>query len=115
MSHPYLLLKSFSVAIHTARFNCYRASIGKIRRTLYHRFYPVLLVNPNGNCYSIRFREPRKIIQLPLDPMTLSDEERRERLSQRKGVKQKMDQQDTIDDSFNSDRYNFLWKLTPEK
>ncbi|CAK9294144.1 unnamed protein product [Gordionus sp. m RMFG-2023] len=68
-------------AIQVAHFNSNFASICKVHRKIYPRFYPTVLVNSDGSSYNIRYFEPRKIIKLPLDLTTLSDEEKQIRLA----------------------------------
>lgn len=45
-------------------------------RKLFPCMYPVLVVNQDGSSYNIRHTTPHRIITLPLDPDTLSEEER---------------------------------------
>ena len=47
--------------------------------------YPVRVINPDGSSYMIRYEEPLGVIQLPQDPTTLSDEEKRARMRRLKG------------------------------
>lgn len=45
-------------------------------RGIFPRMYKCLIVNQDGSTYHIRHHFPHKIITLPLDPSTLSEEER---------------------------------------
>ncbi|XP_014663266.1 PREDICTED: 39S ribosomal protein L55, mitochondrial-like [Priapulus caudatus] len=91
------------------RHNSNRASITKIGRLTYARLYPTMLVNPDGSTVRIKYREPRKIIKLPLDLSTLTEEERRARIAKRK-PKEKVVIEEEIDDNFTVDAYSHLWK-----
>lgn len=89
--------------------NCNRAAIAKVRRTTYKRLYPTLLVNADGSTLTIRYHEPRKIIKLPLDLSTLSEEQRMVRLEKRK-PKVKVVVDDDLDDvTFTPELYRELW------
>ena len=46
---------------------------------LFPKMYKVLVVNQDGSTYSISHQYPHKIIPLPLDLSTLTEEERAER------------------------------------
>ena len=46
-------------------------------RKLFPRMYPVMVVNQDGSTYQIRHCTPHCIITLPLDPATLTEEERK--------------------------------------
>ncbi|XP_032511003.1 large ribosomal subunit protein mL55 [Danaus plexippus] len=80
------------------------ASITKIHREIYTRMYPTKVVLPNGASINIRYHEPRKIIRLPLDLSSLSEEEKKLRLEKRK-PKRKVKISDTIEDNFNAKKY----------
>ncbi|CAG9560339.1 unnamed protein product [Danaus chrysippus] len=80
------------------------ASITKIHREIYTRTYPTKVVLPNGASINIRYHEPRKIIRLPLDLSSLTEEEKKMRLEKRK-PKRKVKISDTIEDNFNAKKY----------
>lgn len=61
----------------------------RLKKATYTRMYKVRLVQPDGSTYAIRYHEPRKIICLPVDPSTLTEEERKERLRRLKPEKPK--------------------------
>ncbi|XP_049815532.1 39S ribosomal protein L55, mitochondrial [Schistocerca nitens] len=84
--------------------NSNTASVCKIHRQVYPRTYPVLIVLPDGATINIRYHEPRKIIKLPLDLSTLSDEERKLRLEKRK-PKSKVKIEDDYEDDFDVNKY----------
>ena len=46
-------------------------------KKVYPRMYPVLVVNQDGSSYHIRHTTPHQIITLPLDPATLTEEQRK--------------------------------------
>lgn len=66
--------------------------------------YPTVLVRPDGASVTIRYHQPRQIIQLPVNIWTLSEAERKQRLEQRK-PKQKVKYVEDIDDGFDSNKY----------
>ncbi|KAK4318101.1 hypothetical protein Pmani_010869 [Petrolisthes manimaculis] len=102
------LARCFSTTSSRA-INCHRASIARIGRTNYTQMYPTLVVNSDGSTSMIRYHEPRKIIKLPLDLSTLTEAERRMRLEARK-PKIKVVIEEDIEDSFNPNEYEHLWK-----
>lgn len=65
------------------RQTCYRASIGRIKRPVYSRLYPVKLVKPDGSSINISYNEPISIIKLPFDLSQLNETDRRRRLLKR--------------------------------
>jgi large subunit ribosomal protein L55 len=71
--------------------------------------YPTLLVYPDGSTVTIRYKEPRAIIKLPIDLSKLSEAERAARLEKRKPKKKVVIEED-IDDSFDVNRYSHLWR-----
>nr|CAD7424310.1 unnamed protein product [Timema monikensis] len=84
--------------------NCNTASICKIHRVTYARTYPTIVVLPDGSSVNIRYHEPRKIIKLPLDLSTLTEEQRKERLERRK-PKKKVKIIEEIEDNFDASKY----------
>nr|CAD7586681.1 unnamed protein product [Timema genevievae] len=84
--------------------NCNTASICKIHRAIYARTYPTIVVLPDGSSVNIRYHEPRKIIKLPLDLSTLTEEELKERLERRK-PKKKVTIIEEIEDNFDANKY----------
>ena len=46
-------------------------------KKVFSRMYPVLVVNQDGSSYRIRHTTPHQIITLPLDPATLTEEQRK--------------------------------------
>lgn len=95
--------------LHVCRHNSNRAAIAKVRRPIYARLYPTVVVNPDGSTFTIRYREPRKIITLPFDMSTLTAEEQAARKARRK-PKEKIVIEEEIEDDFNVDEYSHLWK-----
>lgn len=77
------MLTPFNLLSTLIRSHSYRASIGRIRRPVYARQYPVKLVNPDGSSIQINYHEPIAIIQLPFDISQLDEVERRRRLLKR--------------------------------
>lgn len=61
----------------------YRASIGAIKRPVFGRMYPVVLVKPDGSSINIKYPEPIGVIQLPFDVSQLNEVEKKRRLLKR--------------------------------
>ncbi|XP_034824931.1 large ribosomal subunit protein mL55 [Maniola hyperantus] len=80
------------------------ASITRIHREVFTRMYPTKVVLANGASINIRYHEPRKIIKLPLDLSTLSEDERKARLEKRK-PKRKVKITEFVEDNFNAKKY----------
>ncbi|XP_041357255.1 39S ribosomal protein L55, mitochondrial-like [Gigantopelta aegis] len=93
----------------SVRYNSNKAAVCRVNRITYVRVYPTTVVLPNGSTISVRYREPRKIIKLPLDLSTLTAAEREDRLRKRK-PKTKIVIEEDIEDDFDVDRYSHLWK-----
>ncbi|EGV98936.1 39S ribosomal protein L55, mitochondrial isoform X1 [Cricetulus griseus] len=88
-----------------------RASLTRLRRQAYARLYPVLLVKQDGS--TIRYREPRRMLAMPLDLDALSPEERRARLRKREAqLLQKREEEPEMIDSFDMERYKQFWTKT---
>merc|ERR1712142_251336 len=98
-----------SPCCESVRWNSNRASISRINRTIYPRLYPVTVVNPDGSSFRIRFKEPRRIITLPIDIESLSPEERQQQLMKRK-PKQVIKVVEDFEDDYDIERYSHLWK-----
>ncbi|TSN76551.1 39S ribosomal protein L55, mitochondrial [Bagarius yarrelli] len=97
----------------TTQFNSNRTSVVRCSRQKYERLYPVLLVRPDGSTINIRYKEPRRIIMMPVDITTLSEEERKVRMRKRdpkRGVSTQKD--DEFDDDFKVEDYSKYWKKT---
>ncbi|ERE67674.1 39S ribosomal protein L55 [Cricetulus griseus] len=90
-----------------------RASLTRLRRQAYARLYPVLLVKQDGSTIHIRYREPRRMLAMPLDLDALSPEERRARLRKREAqLLQKREEEPEMIDSFDMERYKQFWTKT---
>lgn len=78
--------------------------------------YPVHLALPNGATIRIRYKEPRYVLQLPLDLDECDEEERARRLLRRKPRARLELQEDMgFEDSFDSAAYDFLWSKSKSK
>lgn len=97
--------------IHLRNFNSSRASIAKVRRSKYCRFYPTLLVLHDGSTITIRYHEPRHIIKMPLCLEDLSNEKERKRWQLRRKPVDKIHADDDLADiGFDSRKYLDLMK-----
>ncbi|KAL1246104.1 Large ribosomal subunit protein [Trichinella spiralis] len=97
-----------SLILTSGRTHCHVASLGKTKRSQYHRKYWTLLVKPDGSTVHFRYKEPRRIITLPIDLSMLSEKERLERIAERNPTKLSHD--DIVEEVFNFNEYAYLWK-----
>ncbi|MEE6521496.1 hypothetical protein FKM82_019729 [Ascaphus truei] len=109
-------LRSFLPAIchlHSSSglHNSNRTSIVRCGRQTFSRKYPVFLVQPDGSTITIQYKEPRRILTMPVDVTTLSEEERKARLRLRDPRRFKAKQEkDEFHDDFSIDDYSKFWK-----
>ncbi|XP_020040915.1 large ribosomal subunit protein mL55 [Castor canadensis] len=90
-----------------------RASLTRLRRQAYARLYPVLLVKQDGSTIHVRYREPRRMLAMPLDLDALSPEERRARFRKREAqLRQKKEKEPELVDDFDNERYRQFWTKT---
>ena len=78
--------------VTTTFFSCYsvcNAAITRTPKATYPGTYKVRLVQPDGSSYSIRYEEPFKIIKQPIDPASMTEEEKKERMNRLKPEKPK--------------------------
>ncbi|KAM3620625.1 uncharacterized protein V6R79_026057 [Siganus canaliculatus] len=94
---------------HTAQLNSNRTSVVRCGRQKYERLYPVMLVQPDGSTINIRYKEPRRILTMPVNLSTLSEEERRARQKKRE-VKTTKPTTVDFEDDFRADQYSQFWK-----
>lgn len=96
---------------HSALLNSNRTSVVRCGRQVYERSFPTLLLRPDGSTVHIRYKEPRRLLVLPVDVSTLSEEERRAR--QKKREVRKVTQTTAAEEyheDFRSDQYSHFWK-----
>ena len=79
----FLRTTQISLTLHR-NLNCWTAGITKKHRKLYLRDYLTYLVLPHGGSIRIQYDTPRRIIRLPLDLETLTEEQRKQRIEDRK-------------------------------
>ncbi|XP_004586597.2 large ribosomal subunit protein mL55 [Ochotona princeps] len=90
--------------------NSSRASLCRLRRQVYARLYPVLLVKQDGSTIHIHYREPRRLLVMPLDLDSLPPEERRVRLRRREAqLRPKEEKDPELPDDFDVERYKRFW------
>ncbi|XP_073417121.1 large ribosomal subunit protein mL55 [Dendrobates tinctorius] len=111
---PCSALRSLSLcSFHTSaeQQHSNRACIGRSGRTTFLRSYPVLLVQPDGSTVTIEYKEPRRMLVMPIDISTLSEDERKARLRLRNQArKTSAKKEQEIDDDFNPQEYRQFWK-----
>ncbi|CAN9500791.1 unnamed protein product [Ophioblennius macclurei] len=106
-----LRLSSRLCVLVPLRTNSNRASVACCGRPRFERLYPTILVRPDGSTVHIRHPEPRRILTIPVDPSTLSDEERRARQKKKRDVtKTRTETAAGYDDDFQADKYRHIWK-----
>ncbi|NXT19792.1 RM55 protein, partial [Syrrhaptes paradoxus] len=89
--------------------NSNRASVSHLHRQHYGRLYPVLLVKTDGSTVRFRYREPKRILMLPLDSSTLPEAERRARLRRHFPSRPKAVVEETFE-GIDLDTYRQFWK-----
>ncbi|KAM6315235.1 large ribosomal subunit protein mL55 [Aegotheles albertisi] len=93
----------------SVRHNSNRAAISHLHRQLYGRLYPVLLVKTDGSTVRLRYKEPKRILMLPLDSSSLPEAERKARLQRQFPSKPKAEVEETFE-GIDLDTYKRFWK-----
>ncbi|XP_078074674.1 large ribosomal subunit protein mL55 isoform X2 [Mustelus asterias] len=91
------------------RNNSNRTSVVRFGRQVYARLYPVLLIRPDGSTINIRYKEPKKIIMMPVDVSLLPEAERKARMRKRVPKRARM-KEEQFEDEFKVDNYSKFWK-----
>ncbi|KAM5217720.1 large ribosomal subunit protein mL55 [Hipposideros larvatus] len=86
-----------------------RASLTRVHRQAYARLYPVLLVKQDGSTIYIRYREPRRMLAMPVDLDALSPDERRARLRKREAQLREKEEEPELSDNFDLEWYKQFW------
>ncbi|XP_022709483.1 uncharacterized protein LOC111272338 [Varroa jacobsoni] len=97
------VLKKF-FHVYRPLFNTNEAFITKMKRATYVRLYPTMLVQPDGSTFTIRYHEPRQIVQMPLRFDELSPEEKQIVLLKRR-PKEIMEKKIVFTTDFDSKKY----------
>ncbi|NWW86912.1 RM55 protein, partial [Rhynochetos jubatus] len=89
--------------------NSNRTSVSHLHRHLYGRLYPVLLVKTDGSTVRFRYKEPKRILMLPLDSNTLPEAERKARLRRQLPSRPKAATEETFE-GIDLGTYKQFWK-----
>ncbi|NWR54822.1 RM55 protein, partial [Bucorvus abyssinicus] len=92
-----------------SRCNSNRAAITHLHRQHYGRLYPILLVKTDGSTIHVRYKEPKRILMLPLDSSTLPEKERKARLRRQFPSRPKASGEETFK-GIDLDTYKRFWK-----
>ncbi|XP_058410007.1 large ribosomal subunit protein mL55 isoform X1 [Diceros bicornis minor] len=97
--------------LHTSsrRADSSRAWLTRVHRQAYARLYPVLLVKQDGSTIHIRYREPRRMLAMPVDLDALSPAERRARFRKQEAQLREEEEQPELADDFDVERYKRFW------
>ncbi|XP_069815245.1 large ribosomal subunit protein mL55 [Dendropsophus ebraccatus] len=91
--------------------NSNRACIGRSGRTTFLRSYPVVLVQPDGSTITIQYKEPRRMLIMPIDITSLSEEERKARLRQRNQAQRSSTKKEQeVYDDISLEEYSQFWR-----
>ncbi|XP_006179497.1 large ribosomal subunit protein mL55 [Camelus dromedarius] len=98
------------LCVSSWRADCNRASLTRVHRQTYARLYPVLLVKQDGSTIHIRYREPRRMLTMPVDLDSLSPEERRARFRKREAqLREEKEEEPELSDDFDVEQYKKFW------
>ncbi|NXL87465.1 RM55 protein, partial [Alectura lathami] len=86
-----------------------RTSVSHLRRRVYGRLYPLLLVRTDGSTVHVRYKEPKKILMLPLDSSTLPEAERKARLRRQFPSKFQVRKEEAFEE-LDMEKYKKFWK-----
>lgn len=101
-----LLLRASKCVPPLARsLSCWTGAITKKHRLIYEHTYSTMLVQPDGSTITIEYAVPRKIIILPLNVATLSEQEKKLRLERLKPKSKIVIKEEYIEDDFDAFKY----------
>uniref|UniRef100_A0A8C6XEX4 39S ribosomal protein L55, mitochondrial n=1 Tax=Naja naja TaxID=35670 RepID=A0A8C6XEX4_NAJNA len=104
------LLRACGLHTTANHLNSNRTSIACFPRSKYARLYPVLLFRLDGSTVHLRYKEPRRVLQIPVDFNTLPEAERRSRLRRKHLMKSKKKEVvATFEDEFQLEHYEKFW------
>ncbi|XP_053913432.1 39S ribosomal protein L55, mitochondrial [Cuculus canorus] len=109
LRHIPIIPKSPLAITTSIRHNSNRVAISHLHRQQYGRLYPVLLVHTDGSTIRLRYKEPKRILMLPLDSSTLPEAERKARLRKQFPGKPKARMEENIQ-GIDLDTYKRFWK-----
>lgn len=105
MNATLLLRASKCVPTFARSLSCWTAAITKKHRLIYEHTYSTMLVQTDGSTITIEYPVPRKIIILPIDATTLSEQEKKLRLERLKPKTKIVVKEEIIDDDFDAFKY----------
>jgi len=87
-----------------SRPNCHRASVTRIKRGTFPKHYNTLLCLQDGSTVTIRTKEPYKILVVPDNLESMTEEEKKTRFGKRKPIRDVL-LKDDVDDDFDAANY----------
>ncbi|KAM8765718.1 large ribosomal subunit protein mL55 isoform 1-T3 [Rhynchonycteris naso] len=109
--HVVMRAAPVSCCLHmsSCRADSNRALLTRVHRQAYARLYPVLLVKQDGSTIHFRYREPRRMLEMPVDLDALSPEKRRALFSKREAQFRRIKEEPELLDDFDLEQYKQFW------